>query len=78
MANLGSPLVDGSVAWNDCWKGCYRSISHLEGFHHCEDFSVIVTSMLIWREKDEVYVVGERENGCNMYVGGKEEEKCSK
>lgn len=46
MANLGGPLVDGSVAWNDCWKGCYRSISHLEGFHHCEYFSLIVTSML--------------------------------
>lgn len=46
MTNLGGPLIDGSVAWNDSWKRCYRSISDLEGFHHYEYFSVVVTGML--------------------------------
>lgn len=46
MTNLGGPLIDGSVAWNNGWKGCYRSISDLEGFHHSEYLSVVVASML--------------------------------
>lgn len=41
MANISGPLEDGSVAWNNSRDGCYRSTSHLEGFHHCEDFSVM-------------------------------------
>lgn len=41
MANISGPLVDRSVAWNNSRERCYGSTSHLEGFHHCEDFSVI-------------------------------------
>lgn len=41
MANISGPLVDGSVAWNNSRDGCYRSTSHLERFHHCEDFDVM-------------------------------------
>ena len=41
MTNISGPLVDGSVAWNNSREGCYRSTSHLEGFHHCEDFGVM-------------------------------------